>query len=1100
MYHNQLVIKGKIILETPMHIGSGESGKFGDDEGQIQLIVKDKDGLPYIPASTLKGVLRQICPTGLQAELFGCAKEKDNGNIGAIYFSNCFIDKRDSYASLLENQPRSYKDGKPIYISSRTKINRKTGVADQGDGEGGKLFNFEMVPAGVEFNFEWRVLNATEACKGNITQFLSLISDKRGFNLGNSTSSGHGLCKIPEDMIEIGSISASGQQKPEAFNRLPADQIDNLYYEKWTCHYELKLDGIGPFLSINHDVERQSKSSDPQIVPMKDQSGNPLLLPTSVKGVLRKRAAWIDQQICQGKSDDFDKKKSNDYNDYKAKDITKLTPTQRLFGVTGWRGLLEIEAVECLEKGTELDHTSVAIDRFTGGSLCNALFKTRCFVKPSFLVKLKLRETVAEDEEFSFPNEADRKLLSALIADMEENGLQLGHGISKGFGWFDITIITGERGTGLEDYFTGKTIESPVCRDSGEISDDDKNRIITQIKNSPDKAPYNFVHIENEIVSAPSGNGDCHDIDMPEEGRVSGVLDMRYIVETPLLIGSNIKSNNGHIQSVRLGINKDDYALPGSSLKGMIRSIYEIATFSGIGFMNEDSLTYRDMSGGSEYLKIIDDAKNDFHGGWLKKENKEWKITEADWYRIDLKELESKTNCSEESWRKKTVEEKYTLLNSKIINGTKLTDDAYFQLLTPRVVKRKCKKSGRTYDAVQKLSFSEGNHPAAKQGEIICSGKIPKLGHGKKSNKQTESIFFKKDDAESYKVDQKVMDRFFVAYGEPGTNGEEPGEYLKYWLKKHSQSLTDNDIPPIPVFFKGTGNDIKEIGMTRLMKIAYKHSLESYLPYPQNKTRDFTQSVFGYVNKEGDSKEAKTEALASRIQFGWAVLQNNKDLNDTKQCTTVAMSPRPTFWPYYLKHKTRSTKRKPAQCDYNSSPGQITLAGRKRYPIHGKAKELPSSLSENVTSKLEFIRTQQDKPLRFEGQIRFHNLHPVEFGALIWAITLGRSPHLRHSLGHSKAYGYGQLKADILSAKLSSSKSTDLQDATLDSYVDKFEHYMEENTGDNWRQSESIQSLLNMTNPDIGKEISNELTYLKDHNEYGAVKAKSQGRGLPEFV
>ena len=179
----------------------------------------------------------------------------------------------------------------------------------------------------------------------------------------------------------------------------------------------------------------------------------------------------------------------------------------------------------------------------------------------------------------------------------------------------------------------------------------------------------------------------------------------------------------------------------------------------------------------------------------------------------------------------------------------------------------------------------------------------------------------------------------------------------------------------------------------------------------------------------------------------------------------------------------------------------MILAGRKRYPVHGSAKELPNPpLTGDVKSKLEFLPVQKGKPLHFKGQIRFHNLHPVELGALIWAITLGRNPHLRHSLGHSKAYGYGQMKAEILSANLISAKGINIENADMDSYVDDFEKYMNETTATDWRESESIQSLLNMANPEIGKTLGNQLSYVGDHTDYGEIKKDSKGRGLPEFV
>lgn len=53
-FENQYVIEGIIQLETPLHIGGGESSVYGTDNS----VVKTVDGKPYIPGSSLKGVLR----------------------------------------------------------------------------------------------------------------------------------------------------------------------------------------------------------------------------------------------------------------------------------------------------------------------------------------------------------------------------------------------------------------------------------------------------------------------------------------------------------------------------------------------------------------------------------------------------------------------------------------------------------------------------------------------------------------------------------------------------------------------------------------------------------------------------------------------------------------------------------------------------------------------------------------------------------------------------------------------------------------------------------------------------------------------------------
>jgi len=55
-FQNRYVVRGIIVAETPIHIGAGnESMNPVEPDNSV---IKDKDGKPYIPGSSLKGALR----------------------------------------------------------------------------------------------------------------------------------------------------------------------------------------------------------------------------------------------------------------------------------------------------------------------------------------------------------------------------------------------------------------------------------------------------------------------------------------------------------------------------------------------------------------------------------------------------------------------------------------------------------------------------------------------------------------------------------------------------------------------------------------------------------------------------------------------------------------------------------------------------------------------------------------------------------------------------------------------------------------------------------------------------------------------------------
>jgi len=93
-------MKIAIIFFTYWHCGSGSSGGSRADA----LVAKD-NGLPYIPATTLKGHIREMaesfedctfvneCFGGSSDEKDSCYDEKDMGKEAKCYFSNAIIEE-----------------------------------------------------------------------------------------------------------------------------------------------------------------------------------------------------------------------------------------------------------------------------------------------------------------------------------------------------------------------------------------------------------------------------------------------------------------------------------------------------------------------------------------------------------------------------------------------------------------------------------------------------------------------------------------------------------------------------------------------------------------------------------------------------------------------------------------------------------------------------------------------------------------------------------------------------------------------------------------------------------------------------------------------
>lgn len=89
-------IKYKITFFSNWHCGSGQAAGADVDE----LVVKDRNGLPYVPGRTVKGLLHDACkqiyafrnmPKDKIQKVFGCTENKDNVVKGCAFFSNATL-------------------------------------------------------------------------------------------------------------------------------------------------------------------------------------------------------------------------------------------------------------------------------------------------------------------------------------------------------------------------------------------------------------------------------------------------------------------------------------------------------------------------------------------------------------------------------------------------------------------------------------------------------------------------------------------------------------------------------------------------------------------------------------------------------------------------------------------------------------------------------------------------------------------------------------------------------------------------------------------------------------------------------------------------
>lgn len=554
------------------------------------------------------------------------------------------------------------------------------------------------------------------------------------------------------------------------------------------------------------------------------------------------------------------------------------------------------------------------------------------------------------------------------------------------------------------------------------------------------------------------------------EGSISGTLEMTWESETPVCIGE--KDSTGTIVPFAIG-NKG--CLPGASLRGMLRAVMETASFGHLGRINDHRhFGFRDFSDKENYRNRLQADK--IKAGWLTHTGDGWQLTIAleggKWYPVPVAEVLRQagiTKLSTDNWRMTEIHNK----------RCELARCAPHMLQPLRFW-----PSGQYFADVRWGSFSGSG--SGKQGYLVCSGAATDATRAPKNE-----VFVggpARSASSTISISDKFMDLFARINGNPGLRNPQPTGAWEYWLSQKIEPgspapVPGCQLPGIPVFFYGDPKEAEAgkpfdpltcgfvMGLSRALKIPYRKGVShvaaetfgmagQYKTPPLKERLDFARAIFGWLDIEEDAEgrpigrdraRADVNGLAGRVAVSPAFTTASPQL--TQPQTFIFGQPRESFYPYYL--------------DGNYHGGPAKLIGRKRYPVRPQAAApaIDPSASDRTQSRVVFHR----QGTRYAGKIRIHNLHPVEFGALVWCLTFGKQGgRWRHSIGRAKGYGYGRLR--LQSLKWSRPPRTvnwpandDLQN--FDALAGQFEQWMSKRLGSDFAKNPAIMRLRAYANP-----------------------------------
>jgi CRISPR-associated protein (TIGR03986 family) len=592
-------------------------------------------------------------------------------------------------------------------------------------------------------------------------------------------------------------------------------------------------------------------------------------------------------------------------------------------------------------------------------------------------------------------------------------------------------------------------------------------------------APYNFVELPEKVVEAqPLPEQNCyHDYsehlingETVKIKRHTGKIECTLTTESPLYTRCGLTPDNfskyseppiHKTKEERERWEKEEKAkwekerkevlapffsypynklpvIPGSSIRGMLRTLVEIVSFSKIERVTDKKQFYRSL--GDPALREIyqanfvenltdvevppnpkaDGYRSKVHAGFLRKRGNSYVIEECGYGRIDRnvinKVIPNQPNIPTKPLYQGSSPSKtpsWTYQHQKIyVDIEPLEQDHFFIQQTNRNGKQRHPDLYLRFRKVHSASCNPA--PGLQKGTLVITGDM--------QHKHLEFVFLD-ERLNEYPVDEEIIRRFqdddqITKWQEKAYPKDKPSR----GSREQDGYLRDGE----PVFFLlNNDNTVRFFGRAQMFRLPYEHSPLKFVPPKLRDTSltDIAEAIFGYV----DGKKPRKEAYASRVFITDATLQPNQDKKvksslDKEPDKILLSSPKPTTFQHYL---VQTSDKKPELKHYASQPptdtqeGETVIRGHKLY-WHKKYKK--QEIPENADSQTSLIKPI-DPGIKFTFDIHFENLSDIELGALLWVLSLSRdkSQPLEtdktkekycFSLGMGKPLGMGAVKID----------------------------------------------------------------------------------------
>ncbi|MFQ5421545.1 MAG: TIGR03986 family CRISPR-associated RAMP protein, partial [Anaerolineae bacterium] len=515
-------------------------------------------------------------------------------------------------------------------------------------------------------------------------------------------------------------------------------------------------------------------------------------------------------------------------------------------------------------------------------------------------------------------------------------------------------------------------------------------------------APYNFIPVPDWPL--PASDKVDHSV-YDHKRRLTGWIDVTLETRSPVYVRGPLSpaehrqmeqedsdDKKPHLEKLR---NKPDFfhtgdpnapAIPGSSLRGMLRTLAQILGYGKLAPVSDAPLVYRavaDMSshGDAYRARLMEEEpgqKNHYipriKGGYM------WYDDNGDWYIRPAQEWGGVT---------------YARLSRRNI---------------PRKLKnwRNCRNASIVYIEPGPYEFQKvrGGFIHIKYANVlrVMADDAPGLRmavlaqSGKMFKKNSEAVIFAPDENAAL---IRAPDELVTAYRDQISPEQER------LLGKNGVLRQDQ-----PIFYLLEGGKLTFFGHTRMFRMPYPHSPREMLSmaHRDDKLTDYAEAIFGSAKGEDTGTAGRVYVSDAQMVTG----QKSPWLSDDPILIPEILSgPKPTTFQHYLTQSNPDAPKGQGLHTYNDDSRKTTLRGFKMYWHKGDASRHQIAEKGKIDLQKDTQHTKM-KPVRsgveFKFRVYYENLLLAELGLLWWTMALPANGDYCHKLGMGKPLGMGAVK------------------------------------------------------------------------------------------